>query len=34
MMILIAGVATLLVWYLVQQVLGIYLRPLPGFIGG
>ncbi|MCT4611087.1 MAG: tripartite tricarboxylate transporter TctB family protein [Pelagimonas sp.] len=33
-MILIAGVATLVVWYLVQQVLGIYLRPLPGFIGG
>ena len=22
------------VWYLVQQVLGIYMRPLPGFIGG
>jgi len=27
-------IATLIVWYLVQQVLGIYLRPLPGFIGG
>ena len=26
--------ATFLVWYLVQQVLGIYLRPLPGFLGG
>ncbi len=26
--------ATGFVWYLVQQVLGIYLRPLPGFIGG
>ena len=25
---------TLLVWYLVQEVLGIYLRPLPGFLGG
>lgn len=22
------------VWYLVQQVLGIYMRPLPGFLGG
>lgn len=27
-------VATVIVWYLVQQVLGIYMRPLPGFIGG
>jgi putative tricarboxylic transport membrane protein len=26
--------ATFLVWYLVQEVLGIYLRPLPGFLGG
>ncbi|MCP4819750.1 MAG: tripartite tricarboxylate transporter TctB family protein [Shimia sp.] len=26
--------ATGFVWYLVQQVLGIYLRPMPGFIGG
>lgn len=26
--------ATGIVWYLVQQVLGIYMRPLPGFIGG
>ncbi len=26
--------ATLVVWYLVQQVLGIYMRPLPGFWGG
>ncbi|MGB5865542.1 MAG: tripartite tricarboxylate transporter TctB family protein [Sulfitobacter sp.] len=24
--------ATFLVWYLVQEVLGIYMRPLPGFI--
>jgi len=27
-------VATFLVWYLVQEVLGIYMRPLPGFLGG
>ena len=27
-------IATFVVWYLVQQVLGIYLRPLPGFLGG
>lgn len=33
-MALIAGIATFVVWYLVQQVLGIYLRPLPWFIGG
>ncbi|UWQ19359.1 tripartite tricarboxylate transporter TctB family protein [Jannaschia sp. M317] len=26
--------ATFVVWYLVQEVLGIYMRPLPGFIGG
>jgi putative tricarboxylic transport membrane protein len=32
-MIPIAAVATLIVWYLVQQVLGIYLRPLPGLLG-
>ncbi|MDJ0631296.1 MAG: tripartite tricarboxylate transporter TctB family protein [Rhodobacter sp.] len=30
----IALIATFFVWYLVQQVLGIYMRPLPGFIGG
>ncbi len=30
----VALIATLAVWYLVQQVLGIYLRPLPGFLGG
>lgn len=29
----VALVATFLVWYLVQQTLGIYLRPWPGFIG-
>lgn len=33
-MVPIALTATLLVWYLVQEVLGIYLRPLPGFLGG
>ncbi len=27
-------IATIVVWYLVQQVLGIYMRPLPGFLGG
>lgn len=27
-------IATFAVWYLVQEVLGIYMRPLPGFIGG
>lgn len=34
LMIAVAAVATFVVWYLVQEVLGIYLRPLPGFIGG
>jgi len=29
-MIPIAVIASLVVWYLVQQVLGIYMRPLPG----
>ncbi|WP_435139487.1 tripartite tricarboxylate transporter TctB family protein [Pseudopelagicola sp. nBUS_19] len=29
-----ALIATFIVWYLVQEVLGIYMRPLPGFIGG
>ena len=33
-MILIAALATGIVWDLVQQILGIYMRPLPGFIGG
>lgn len=33
-MVPIALVATFSVWYLVQEVLGIHLRPLPGFIGG
>ena len=32
-MILAAGVATATVWYLVQEVLGIFLRPLPYFLG-
>lgn len=30
----VAVIATMIVWYLVQQVLGIYMRPLPGFLGG
>lgn len=33
-MIPVAAIATLIVWYLVQEVLGIYLRPLPGIFGG
>lgn len=33
-MLVVAIVATFTVWYLVQEVLGIYMRPLPGFIGG
>ena len=33
-MIPVAVIATASVWYLVQGVLGIYMRPLPGFIGG
>jgi putative tricarboxylic transport membrane protein len=33
-MIVVSALATGIVWYLVQVVLGIYLRPLPGFIGG
>ena len=32
-MIAAALIATLVVWYLVQEVLGIFLRPLPFFIG-
>jgi len=27
-------IAALVVWYLVAQVLGIYMRPLPGFVTG
>jgi len=30
----VALIATVAVWYLVQEVLGIYMRPLPGFLGG
>lgn len=30
----VALIATVFVWYLVQEVLGIYMRPLPGFTGG
>lgn len=33
-MIPVAAAATLIVWYLVQGVLGIYLRPFPGFLVG
>lgn len=33
-MIIVAAIATFIVWYLVQQVLGIYLRPLPFFMEG
>ncbi|MEO0329775.1 MAG: tripartite tricarboxylate transporter TctB family protein [Pseudomonadota bacterium] len=33
-MIPIAAVATGFVWYLVQEILGIYMRPLPGIFGG
>lgn len=29
----VALIATVLVWYLVQEVLGIYMRPLPGILG-
>ena len=32
-MIPVAALATLVVWYLVQQVLGIFLRPLPSIFG-
>ena len=32
-MIPVAAIATLIVWYLVQEVLGIYLRPFPGLPG-
>lgn len=28
----VAIIATMIVWYLVQEVLGIYMRPLPGFL--
>ena len=34
LMLPIAIIATFAVWYLVQEVLGIYMRPLPGFLGG
>ena len=30
----VALIATGVVWYLVQEVLGIYMRPLPGILGG
>jgi len=31
-MLVVSGIATGVVWYLVQVVLGIFLRPLPGFL--
>ena len=34
LMIIVAGLATGIVWYLVQVVLGIYMRPLPLVLGG
>lgn len=34
LMICIAVIATTVVWYLVQEVLGIYMRPLPALLGG
>ncbi len=33
-MLIIALIAAGSIWYLVQEVLGIYMRPFPGFIGG
>jgi len=33
-MAIVSLIATFTVWYLVQEVLGIYMRPLPGFLGG
>jgi len=33
-MAIVSLIATFVVWYLVQEVLGIYMRPLPGFLGG
>ena len=30
----VALIAAISVWYLVQEVLGIYMRPFPGFLGG
>jgi len=32
-MILVSAIATVGIWYLVQEVLGIFLRPLPFFMG-
>ena len=33
-LLLITGSATLVIWYLVEQILGIFLRPLPAFLMG
>jgi putative tricarboxylic transport membrane protein len=32
-MIVVSAIATVGIWYLVQEVLGIFLRPLPFFMG-
>lgn len=34
LMLPVALIATFVVWYLVQEVLGIYMRPLPSILGG
>ena len=34
LMVVVSALATGIVWYLVQVVLGIYMRPLPAFMGG
>ncbi len=34
LMLVVSALTAGIVWYLVQQVLGIFLRPLPGFLGG
>jgi putative tricarboxylic transport membrane protein len=33
-LLVITGSATFVIWYLVEQVLGIFLRPLPAFLMG
>jgi putative tricarboxylic transport membrane protein len=33
-LLLITGSATFVIWYLVEQILGIFLRPLPTFLMG
>ncbi len=34
LMIIVAGLAAGSIWYLVDNVLGIFLSPLPSFLGG